>query len=78
MSTSVSVMKPGNTMRRCFREDSFSTSTFRYVRSNIFFILFGKRNMYGRGDKWIVYTLAASPMKHLLKLKILQYFRLSN
>ena len=33
MSTSVSVMKPGNTMR-CFREDSFSTSTSRYVRTN--------------------------------------------
>ena len=35
-------------------------------------------HVYGRGNKWIVYTLAACSMKYLLKLKMLQYCSLFN
>ena len=61
-----------------FREHSFRTSASRYVRSNFSFLLLCLRRVYGCGNKWIVYTLAASTIKYLLKLKMLQYFDLPN
>ena len=74
--TSVSVMRPGNTMRRFFRENFFRTSTSRYVKSHVSFILLHICHVYGCGNRGIVYALAARPMKYLLKLKMLQHFRL--
>ena len=74
MSTTVSVMRPGNTLRRFLREHFFRTSTSRYVRRNGSFILLHIYHLRGRENKWIVYTLAKSPMKYLLKLKIFAIF----
>ena len=68
MGTFVSVMSHGNTMRRILQEHRLG------------FILPGRlvllrmRRVYGHGNKWIIYTLAASPVKYLFKLKILQCF----
>ena len=78
MSKSVSVMRPGNTLRRFLREHFFRTSTSRYVRSNVSFILLHICHVYDRQNKQIVYTLAARSMRYLLKLKLLQYFGSSN
>ena len=79
MSTSVSVMRPGYTMTRLLREHFFRTSTSRYVRSNIFFhTVVCIHHVYGCGNRWIVYSLAESSMKFVLKLKMLQYCSLFN
>ena len=45
---------------------------------NCSFILLHICHVYGCQNKWIVHMLAASLMKYLLKLKMLQYFGLSN
>ena len=76
MSTSVSVMRPGDTRSRFVREHFFRSTGLLpgMLRAIIFFILLRIRYVYGRGNKWIVYTLAASSMNYLLKLKMLQYF----
>ena len=66
MSTSVSVMRPQDTMRRYFQEHFFW-----YVGSSVSFTLL--RISHVRKNKWIVYLLAASPSRYLLKLKMLQY-----
>ena len=67
MSTSVSVMKAGNIVRRFFREKFFRTSTSRYVRSHVSLILLCIYHAYGFRNKWIVYTLTASPKEESFK-----------
>ena len=42
------------------------------------FILLRIRHVYGYKNNGIVYTLAASPVKYFLKLKLLQNFSLFN
>ena len=68
MSTCVSVMRPGNTMRSFLRVHFFRTITCRYVRGNVSFILLRIRHMCGQGNKWIVYTWAANSVKYFVKL----------
>ena len=46
MSTSVSVMRSGNTMRRFLREHFFRTSTSRYVTGHVSFILLRIHHVY--------------------------------
>ena len=57
MSTSVSVVILGNTMRRFFLEHSFKTITTRYVRSNISFIMLHIHHVYGHRNTVSVFFI---------------------
>ena len=67
MSTSVSVMRHVNTMRRLLREHFFRTNTSRYVRSNVSFILLCIYQLFGREEisGLLVLWLTGSSMKYL-------------
>ena len=78
MSTSVSVKRPGNIMRRFFESISSGLVLPGMLRAMFLLYRCDIHHVYGCGNQWIVYTLAATPMKHILKLKMLQYFCLFN
>ena len=71
MSTSVSVMRPGDTMKRFFREHFFRISTLRYVKSIVIF--YTVVSTYTICMVVEMNGLAASLMKYLSKLKMLHY-----